>query len=130
MGSCIHREAPPPQEDESSSGDEKNTRTKKKRITLLLKRQVWATYIGEELGRAKCLCCGMTDITQLSFHCGHIVAESCGGELTLENLRPICQSCNSSMGTQNMIEYMAEHGRTLPPPIKEVAATTDAANAV
>lgn len=88
----------------------KKSPNKKKKIGLLLKRQVWGKYIGEEIGRAKCVCCKMTDITQLSFHCGHVIAESNGGELIVENLRPICQSCNSSMGTQNMREYMESHG--------------------
>jgi hypothetical protein len=79
---------------------------KKKSIPLPLKRQVWNTYIGEEIGKSKCLCCKLTDITQLSFSCGHIIPESKGGKLILHNLKPICQSCNSSMGTNNMDNYM------------------------
>ena len=46
----------------------------------------------------------------MSFHCGHIIAESKGGELSVNNLKPICQSCNSSMGTQNMDEYIEKYG--------------------
>ena len=46
----------------------------------------------------------------MSFHCGHIIAESKGGELSVNNLKPICQSCNSSMGTQNMDEYIKKYG--------------------
>jgi 5-methylcytosine-specific restriction endonuclease McrA len=75
-----------------------------------MKRRVWAKHIGEEIGKHKCLCCNMTDITQLTFNCGHIVAEANGGDLTVENLIPICQSCNSSMGTQNLNEYKMMHG--------------------
>ncbi len=30
---------------------------------------------------------------------GHVIAEINGGELEPENLKPICQSCNSSMGS-------------------------------
>jgi len=82
----------------------------KKKISQLMKRRVWAKHIGEEIGKHKCLCCNMTDITQLTFNCGHIVAEAKGGELTIENLIPICQSCNSSMGTHNLNEYKALHG--------------------
>ena len=79
---------------------------KKKPIPATIKRLVWNTHIGEEKGKSKCLCCKITDITQLSFNCGHIVAESNGGELKVSNLMPICQNCNSSMGTKNMNEFM------------------------
>jgi 5-methylcytosine-specific restriction endonuclease McrA len=83
---------------------------KKKPIPPPLKRNVWHKYIGEDIGKAKCLCCKLADITQMSFHCGHIIAESKGGELSVNNLKPICQSCNSSMGTQNMDEYIEKYG--------------------
>ncbi len=46
----------------------------------------------------------------LNFVCGHIIAEANGGELKLDNLKPICVSCNSSMGVQNMNEYIQKYG--------------------
>jgi hypothetical protein len=79
---------------------------KKKPISAAIKRLVWNANIGENIGKAKCLCCKVTDITQMSFNCGHIIAEANGGELIVSNLKPICQNCNSSMGTQNMNEFM------------------------
>jgi hypothetical protein len=85
-------------------------RKKKKAIPAALKRKVWAKWLGEETGKAKCLCCNLTDITQLNFHCGHIISEAEGGELKVDNLKPICQSCNSSMGTTNMEEFMKKYG--------------------
>ena len=88
----------------------KKTNTKpikpKKKISATLKRLVWNTNIGEEIGKTKCLCCKSTDITQMSFHCGHVIAEANGGELIVSNLKPICQNCNSSMGTKNMNDFM------------------------
>jgi hypothetical protein len=84
----------------------------KKLIPLTLKRKVWEQQIGEDIGKTKCLCCRLTDITQMSFHCGHIISESNGGEIKLDNLRPICQSCNSSMGTVNMDEFISKYGLT------------------
>jgi 5-methylcytosine-specific restriction endonuclease McrA len=59
-----------------------------------------------KLEKTKCLCCKITDITQLSFNCGHIIAEANGGDTIVSNLRPICQNCNSSMGTMNMNDFM------------------------
>ena len=84
----------------------KETKPTKKRVSATLKRLVWNTHIGEEIGKAKCLCCKSTDITQMSFHCGHVIAEANGGELIVSNLRPICQNCNSSMGTKNKNDFM------------------------
>ena len=80
---------------------------KKKAISSTIKKLVWNTNIGEEIGKSKCLCCKSTDITQLSFNCGHIIAESNGGDTIVSNLKPICQNCNSSMGTKSMNVFMA-----------------------
>lgn len=85
---------------------DKKKKKKKKAISSTLKRLVWNTHIGEEIGKSKCLCCNTTDITQLSFHCGHVIAEAMEGETNVSNLRPICQNCNSSMGTKNMNDFM------------------------
>ena len=98
---------------EASSGSETSggsgsvvKKKKKKAIPATIKRLVWNTNIGEMIGKSKCLCCKSTDITQMSFNCGHIVAEANGGDTIVSNLKPICQNCNSSMGTKNMDEFM------------------------
>lgn len=78
---------------------------KKKSIPKALKRIVWNTHIGEEIGKAPCKCCNLTEITQMSFHCGHIIAEANGGETNVDNLLPICELCNKSMGTTNLLEF-------------------------
>jgi 5-methylcytosine-specific restriction endonuclease McrA len=86
--------------------EEKLKKKKKKSISATIKRLVWNINIGETIGKAKCLCCNSTDITQMSFNCGHIIAEANGGETIVSNLKPICQNCNSSMGTKNMKDFM------------------------
>ena len=84
----------------------KIAKKKKQKISATLRRLVWNTHIGEEIGKTKCLCCKLTDITQLSFTCGHIIAEANNGQTIVSNLKPICQYCNSSMGTQNMDKFI------------------------
>ena len=79
---------------------------KKASIPKAMKRLVWDTYIGEDVGKALCLCCKHSYIRQIEFHCGHVIAEANGGKITLENLRPICAQCNLSMRTTNMDEFM------------------------
>ena len=87
-----------------------NIKPKKKSIPPSLKIKVWNKHIGDEIGKTKCLCCKLQDIYQASFSCGHIISEFNGGELKLDNLKPICSSCNSSMSTKNMNEYITEYG--------------------
>ncbi len=83
-----------------------NKKKRKQPISATMRRLVWNTHIGEEIGKANCLCCNITAITQLSFNCGHIIAEANGGATIVSNLKPICQNCNLSMGTKNMHEFM------------------------
>lgn len=84
----------------------KNETKKKKLIPHTLRRWVWNYWIGEDIGSSKCLCCKITKISQMNFQCGHIISEYNGGELKISNLKPICQPCNLSMGTQNMDEFI------------------------
>ncbi len=83
-----------------------STKKQKKHISSTIKKLVWNINIGEDIGKSKCMCCNSTDITQISFNCGHIIAESNGGATVVSNLKPICQNCNSSMNTKNMYEFM------------------------
>ena len=43
-----------------------------------------------------------------SWHVGHNIPESKGGDLTIENLRPICPDCNLGMGNRYSIEEWSE----------------------
>ena len=45
----------------------------------------------------------------MNFCAGHIIPESCGGFATIDNLRPICSQCNSSMGNTNMRKFIIQH---------------------
>lgn len=77
-----------------------------KTIPKTLRRSIWSHWVGMKDGQPLCPICKVTLIEQMSFHCGHIIAKSKGGTNTVENLRPICQSCNSSMGNQNMDDFI------------------------
>ena len=81
----------------------------KKTIPKILKDLTWSKWVGDNVAKTKCLCCGVNDIKMNSFHCGHVVAEADGGPTTVENLRPICATCNLSMRTQNMVKFKEQH---------------------
>jgi hypothetical protein len=83
---------------------------KKKPIPHSIKIKCWNYHIGELVPKTKCLCCNNVDITQHNFHCGHIIAESKGGSCDVNNLMPICNVCNYSMGSMNMNEFREMYG--------------------
>jgi 5-methylcytosine-specific restriction endonuclease McrA len=85
----------------------------KTKINASLKQSVWLKYIGD-LQAGKCMCCSLAVITKQGFDAGHVVAESKGGATKLQNLRPVCKTCNTSMGTKNMEEFMRECGYDKP----------------
>jgi 5-methylcytosine-specific restriction endonuclease McrA len=99
--------------DKSSSAtisDKKPTKKKKQTIPQATRAKVWDHHIGMEFGSKKCMCCKINGMTQLNFVCGHVQSEEYGGTLSVDNLRPICGTCNSSMGTRNMREFMKSSG--------------------
>jgi hypothetical protein len=82
-------------------------------IPKIKRQEVWNHYIGDKIGKTKCLCCGVNDITQFEFHCGHVIAKSKGGELNIDNLRPICSKCNLSMRDEYMMDFIKRLGYNL-----------------
>lgn len=108
----------------------KKTRTKakppakkKKSIPKVVKDLSWAKWVGDDVAKTKCLCCGINEIKMNSFHCGHVVAEANGGSTSVENLRPICAACNTSMATENMDVFRARCGFVKHSPSKQSVST-------
>ena len=76
----------------------------RKSIPKTVKDNVWNTCIGKEKGLGECYCCG-NQIDSKCFDCGHIISVANGGKDIVENLKPICSTCNKSMGTENLEEF-------------------------
>lgn len=74
---------------------------RKETIPKVLRNLVWDTYIGQTKGIGNCFSC-QKDIDSKFYECGHIISETDGGAISLDNLRPICGLCNKSMGSMNM----------------------------
>lgn len=78
-----------------------NWKVCKEVIPKQIKTEVWQTYYNTNNKK----CCPITDckkiITNVNFSTGHIISEANKGTLKLDNLHPICVSCNSKMGTKN-----------------------------
>lgn len=83
---------------------------KKQAIPKNVRNIVWNHYIGEDIIKHRCLCCKKVLITNTNFEVGHVLSEKNGGTHEINNLRPICGSCNHSMGTENMVEFVIKYG--------------------
>lgn len=85
---------------------------RKETVSQHVKEEVWRLY-----GAEVCWCCQHEKISVNNKHFGHIVSERNGGKADVENLRPVCPSCNLRMGTSNMYDFMSKEGY----PIRDVA---------
>lgn len=83
----------------------KKKRPPKRSIPKALKKKLWAEYVGDR-AKTTCFCCRMNTIEQIEYDAGHVIAESKGGQTTVANLRPICSSCNTDMGSTTMTTFM------------------------
>ena len=83
--------------------------SKKKKIPKKVKNDSWDCYVGKNVATTKCICCRISEINAKDFVAGHIISEYNRGEVVVDNLMPVCQACNSSMGVTNMEDYVKAH---------------------
>ena len=77
---------------------------RKAKIPKALREQVWLTYNKTQFN-SKCWVKWCNNVvTPFNFQVGHNVPESRGGSTDIPNLRPICASCNLSMGSRYSID--------------------------
>jgi hypothetical protein len=93
----------------STERPEHASRYIKSRIPSHTKTAVWNAYYGKE-PTVPCplyhLCNSMLYRDgKNGWQCGHITSEKNGGKIEITNLRPICQGCNRSMGSNNWDDY-------------------------
>ena len=88
---------------------QKKPKKRKKKISPHIRFQVWEKYVGNKI-ETECFCCLKNKITPFThyktFHAGHIKSEANGGEISLNNLLPICGDCNKDMGPINWDDYL------------------------
>jgi hypothetical protein len=83
------------------------TASGKAKIPIGLKETIWTLYLGH-VTEAPCYCCGRNQIKMTQFDAGHVIPESKKGPTTVENLRPICHSCNLAIHDKDMREWVKE----------------------
>tara|TARA_B100001094_G_C18145745_1_gene780558 strand:+ start:499 stop:774 length:276 start_codon:yes stop_codon:yes gene_type:complete len=72
-------------------------------IPKAVREQVWIKQFGKQFEHKCYITWCKNKINVFEFHCGHDIPHSQGGTLDLNNLFPICSSCNLSMGDKYTI---------------------------
>ena len=73
-------------------------------IPKALREQVWLRYFNRKYENKCYIRWCKNKITVFDFQVGHNIPESKGGPTVIENLRPICSRCNSSMSNTYTID--------------------------
>lgn len=82
----------------------KKSNNKRKSINKGLREKVWIKYMGNRV-QGKCYCCRIKPIHFTDFEVGHNKSVYSGGTNNINNLRPICRSCNREMGVKSIEWY-------------------------
>ena len=67
-----------------------------------IREKCWMAYNKTSIG--KCYVCSQ-ELSSFNMEAGHVNSVYYGGDNSLNNLRPICRSCNISMGTENLYKF-------------------------
>jgi hypothetical protein len=76
----------------------------RKNIPKAMREQVWLKTFGTCFNHECHISWCQNTIDVFNFHTGHNIPDSDGGDMTLDNLKPICSSCNTSMGSNHTID--------------------------
>ncbi len=75
--------------------------TRKKQMPKSLRLIIWNKWIGDSVAKTQCPSCRVNIITIFNFDCGHICSRANGGDDSIQNIIPMCRTCNLSMGKNN-----------------------------
>ena len=84
----------------------KQATEKRKAIPKKIRGEAWKIQFADST-KGECFCCKKVIDVFENWHAGHIKSYANGGSDTADNLRPVCGSCNLSMGTENMDDFKA-----------------------
>ena len=82
-------------------------RKSRKSLPQGLRNKVWVNTYGEKYS-VHCDCCNLSIINPFNCVWAHILSHADGGDISLKNMKPICNCCNSSMGKKHMDDYKKE----------------------
>jgi hypothetical protein len=83
----------------------KELTSKKEKIPKALRDRVWDIHCGKESAVGKCASCNC-EISMRDYDCGHKISQAHGGSTSIDNLVPLCKTCNRSMGATDFDEFV------------------------
>ena len=98
-------------ERKEDSGSDAETIYKKQIIPKTVRNALFINYF-KNSREGKCQMCFRETISLGNFQAGHIISEANGGKVTLDNLKPVCQLCNTSSGKMNMDQFIEKYNMT------------------
>jgi len=78
----------------------------KNKIPPKIRMCVWYRYFGNKENGECPICNKEIKVGKNGFHCGHITSHANGGNISIDNLRPLCSDCNIDMGKKNWDVYV------------------------
>ncbi len=81
---------------------------KRKKFSKIDRKTIYVQYFGSWKEDGQCQICKST-IDYENFDMGHIKSVKNGGSNLLENIKPLCKTCNTSLGSLNIDDYMKKH---------------------
>jgi hypothetical protein len=84
---------------------------KRQVVPMSLRSMLWRQH-REKYGRVCCCACDKPIEDTTDGECGHKRSVVNGGKTVIENLVPICATCNKSCGTKDLDVFLASLGRT------------------
>ncbi len=90
---------------DTQNGKEAAKKVRRKTIPKAIKNQLWKSHFGDRM-KGKCYCCKGEIDALCGWEAGHIQAAAKGGSDNIDNLRPVCSTCNKSMSSMNMDDYI------------------------
>jgi hypothetical protein len=82
---------------------------RRKELPTQIQRRVWNTHVGINVALTRCMCCEEGEINNIKFAVGFLRDAHEGGTLKVDNLRPICEACDESIGLLSINEYASTY---------------------
>jgi len=100
----------------------------RKAIPQALRKAVWERF---KTKNNMVICQGCrVELDSFEFQCGHKQSVAQGGPTILDNLVPICSTCNTSMGPRNLDEFLKQYLPSRHDEVDRLLKEQDAAAAV
>ena len=94
--------------DDNSTEPDIDKDIKREAIPKCVRNALWINFFKNQR-EGLCQCCKREKISIGNFHAGHIKAHINGGSSALDNLVPICMLCNTSMGKDDLNEFITKY---------------------